>query len=550
MAEYGNGKLLFNHDNFVLHTGLSEREAAHIKLMQSLNEEGTIIAKQKDGSFAFSAYTFNNSYTAIELGSKTETVFVSGPAINGVPFFDLLKPQSKKQALEVLNMLSEAVEYAFNNKISLPNTGPLGTIVLEDGSLLILPYTIFNRSMLVGSDTEYSKFVGCFKNEALAEIDSWRFTLSVYAYFLLSEKLPFTNTDTSLRKIDYSDFNFIPLEWLIKFNDETENQNIDKILKIISNNLAVAAPETVKKSKRNKYAKPKSISLPSLKDFGKPEFLPLEENAQFNKQTKKLKFKRFLRKHSTAIKITSITVAILAIILCVTIFDKKDSATTKGKTPLEVVQMFYKAFDELNVESFNATVTKGTAESYEAMITNIFVTSRVRETYENDKVTYTTEQWLNVSEPWSRWVFGLTNVDIQNLTESEDGKTATAEASYYIVWTEAGNEVFCTKTTDNLQLVYKKDRWKINALESAQTEVFVDSNQFFKELQTIVANTEIVPTLQNNSAETKINFEATQALAIIRELKDDYEWLPTEEQAIDGNDSLIEKYKETMLFIR
>ena len=217
MTEIGEGILYISKEFIELDTGLSNREATTGRVFQNLRENGLII-KSKDGEIiGFDKYTFETNYLNFPVGRKSESVFVKGPGFSGIPLYNLFS-QDKKKAIQGINLLSLAVEYAKQNEISIPNIGPLGMIIGTDeneGQILILPPTIFEKSLSSRGDTEVSRYSGIFKKPSLKEIDSWRFTLSVYAYRIIADKNPFENLYTADRVLDYLDFNFIPLEALV-----------------------------------------------------------------------------------------------------------------------------------------------------------------------------------------------------------------------------------------------------------------------------------------------------------------------------------------------
>ena len=215
MIEYGNGLLFIGKDSLEIDTGLSEREATHGKVFQNINENGIIVKLKDDGTFDFENYAFSGNYLKIAKGRKTESVFVKGSGFSGRPLYELFSTD-KEKAIQGVNLLALAVEQAKQKEIFLPNNGPLGTIIGEgenENQILLLPFTIFEKSLYSRNDTEYSRFAGIFKKPSLSDIDSWRFTLSVYGYRLLSDCNPFDNLDSSERILDYLDFNFVQL-WL------------------------------------------------------------------------------------------------------------------------------------------------------------------------------------------------------------------------------------------------------------------------------------------------------------------------------------------------
>ncbi len=179
MADFGDELLFINNDSIVIDTGLSTREAAQAKLMQFLMEPGYIAAVSAHGAVSFEPYTFTESFEDIAKGRKNSSVFIRGPAYDGIPLtelldgdnatgsaqtsapdfatFDAARVEKARLAVEKICKITEA---SFEQEIKLPNNGPLGTIVGADGTILFLPPTIFNRALDSRGDSAYSLYEG------------------------------------------------------------------------------------------------------------------------------------------------------------------------------------------------------------------------------------------------------------------------------------------------------------------------------------------------------------------------------------------------------
>ena len=157
----------------------------------------------------------------------------------------------------------------------------------------------------------------------------------------------------------------------------------------------------------------------------------------------------------------------------------------------------------------------------------MYVTGRVRETYESEKATFTLAQWLNLTDPVRSYFFGVTLVDITLLEETESGKTYSVD--FYIVFNDPETNIYCFKENDVLELVFKKDRWKIASIQTVQENVDLDSLEFYNEIQTLADS---IPQ-EEKRHQGAILAEALQAK---------YEWIPSPEEAEEGYHEIIEKY--------
>lgn len=531
MKQYGNGILFISNDSLDIDTGLSEREATHAKVFQNIKENGIIITKKADGSFIFEDYLFMENYSKIADGRKNESVFVKGPSFSGVPLYDLFS-SDKTKAINAVNILSLAVEYAKQNNISLLNIGPLGTIIGEgnnENQILILPQEIFEKSLNARSDSVFSRYSGIYRKNSLSEIDSWRFTLATYAYRICTDKDAFPNLDSLNRALDYLDFNFVPPECLCILKDEAGNQiDTKNLFSSITNNLRIISTDAIKKSKRNKYAKYSTV--PVSIDFTnfKIEYLNYNENSSYIGLEKKIKSIRFFRNNNHIFKIAGIICAFLLFLGVSTLVDKKEKPSTLGLGPEEVVYMMYSGFDTLNIEIFGATIEKrSVGRDLENFISNMYVMGRVRETYESEKRTYTLPQWVNLTNPVGSYFFSVTDVKLTLIEDGENSKKYRAD--YNVIFNDPMFDIFGYVEHDDLELVFKKDRWLVSSITTYQEDMKIDASAFYEDVQEVI----------NSIPEKEKQF---QGVILTEILRPKYSWLPTPEMAELGYRELLEKY--------
>ena len=536
MAAYADELLFINSDSIVIDTGLSTREAAQAKLMQFLTEPGYKALLKDDGAVSFEPYTFTESYEDIAKGRKNSSVFISGPAYDGIPLMELLKGEDSADSeesfdaarIEKARLTVEKIciitEASFEQEIKLPNNGPLGTIVGADGSILFLPPSIFSRSLDSRGDTAYSFYEGCWKNTALAEKDCLRFTAAAYAYMVYSGKPPFTQKDSQLRAADFYDKNFMKLSWFCSFEKDGKQADFREIFSKIEQNLSCSAPEMAKKRKRGRNAKKKaiisSVAITSLPAFDKRIISDVTEVPSYTAQQKTLKRVRFLRKNGTILNICVVAFVVLCIVVAQRISEIRSRPSTIGKEPVEVVQMFYDGFDTLDTVLFDATRTNGAGDGISNVIATVFVTAKMRESYEGKQV-YTPSKWLNLKNPDKLDLYGLSKLEIEEEKEKAEDGVRYFLTHYYVLHTE-NNEMLVSEVNDELMLTYKKDRWLVSFFVSDDHEIHVDSDVFFEDLRSVApANSPY------------------KAADVIDTLSGKYKWLPTIEEANKGYEQLF-----------
>lgn len=561
---YGDGLLTVTPEGITIDTGLSAREAGTAKLSQHQTEQGVIIEVHEDRTVIYNTWSWTGSHEDIATGRKNYSVFVDGEAFDGKPLLTLMEeaeavsadgspasPSAREKLRATLNDLSTAVEDAAEKGVYLPDNGPFGTLVADDGRILLLPENVFIRALNSRSDREASKFAGCWKNTALQGIDSWRFTLACYAYRYLSGRNAFPQEDTQIRAADYFDKNFIPLEWYCTIKEaaidnagEAAVVDTAELFRIIRANLSKAAPiqedakqKKKKALKRSSVEQTNSMPMPELPFFTSRECENFALDGEYIKQQKKLKKTRFVRQNSLAIKWCSIGAIVLLFFVVTFIKDKLDVPTTIGMEPAEVLALFYDSFDQLDATHFDITHTDDSAETLSNFLTTMFVTSKMRQSYES-MGTYTVNQWLSNKDLTNSYIFGITHYEATPCGKEPpaDGKADitdefTWKVHYYIVFNNGNDEFSYIDQSDVITISWKKDRWLVTGQET------VSSIQYDEAAPTLLAE---VLALQPE----EYNLE-TQGVYLLSQLKDTYPWLPTEAEIAKGKQQLIDGWNAT-----
>ncbi len=516
-----------NESGITLHTGLSSRQFANAKMGQYVTESGLLVQKISDNKFSAEEFRFTNTKTTAK--NKSDEVVLTNESINGKTLLSIMEGDTQ-EALQTLDTLNAIIEWSFVNKIKIPNCGPEGTIVTENG-ILFLPFELFERSILAQNKETTSLFYGIWTNTALNEKDSWRFTLSTYAYKILSNQVPFTELNIEKRSEDYYDSNFIPLQFLVYVPSSVSqiiNHNLSitgsahlsiKPRKESKKNLSSRILETNKQSEENSIALPLQIANISIQKVDSQT--EQEKNSFITKTANQLKKKRFIRKHKTSIALLSLTAVFVAVIVGSIIQSNLTKPTTKGMTSIEVVQTFYNAINTLDNVQLDMCGKKSAVDSYSNMVSTVYVSGKIREAYERTIPHLPPAQWISTANPTSHFMFGITNLDIQNKKATSSsptiGDTALFTADFYLVASQGLDHYEVTKTTDTLTLEYGKKEWQIVSLNSNKNQIPVDSTQFIEDA---IITRELIK--EDSTIELH-----EQGILLTETLRETYPWLPT-----------------------
>lgn len=535
--------IVSNTTEVLLTMNISGREFAKAKLMQYLNAPGYTATWISDDSCVFNSWCFTGTE------EREGIIYMTGPSFTGVTLLTILTdPVYKDRRVNVFEKLRSAIEQSIESNITLPLSGPCATLVAEDGTLLFLPQEYIQRSVSFLHETDASSLYGCYHRPGLNHTDSLRFMLSVYAYQIITGRLPYPKKNEEERIDDYTDKNFIPVKY---WNPHVSTEFSD----LLSHNFSVAAEikRTNKKNKKQVQEEPteiKSKSLPSLESaIHETKALDYSENEQLSAQNrykfttahlKKIRFKRFFRNKGTLLKIIAAICAVVIIIIGSLINDSKNKPTTIGLSPYEVVELFYTSLNTLDVVLTSSTTKKSMDDGYKNMISNFYVMNKVRTAYDTSSQTLHPGQWLLINGNFAHWMFGVTQLQIDSIhadiyakhhkikrqpLQENKGAKESMSVSFYLVRHEGSEELVVTTCNDIVELEFYKNRWIIvNITSDDKVEVF-NANDF---------NSEYAELDSSLNVYEKANF-----------LSKKYYWIPTDieiKKSLEELQALYDQY--------
>jgi hypothetical protein len=167
-----------------------------------------------------------------------------------------------------------------------------------------------------------------------------------------------------------------------------------------------------------------------------------------------------------------IVIFVLSLFLRDMIRHRLELPSTMGMSPVEVVETYYRAFNDLDHVMMEACLSGRTGREDIDTVTGLFVISRLQQVYE-----------LNPSTGIA--VFGITDLSIRLL--SETGDQASLEADYTL-WlpgaepdwkpdTRPDGEPGLERSTavhnrDRLELVFKRGLWRITVIKRERLSGF------------------------------------------------------------------------------
>lgn len=336
-----------------------------------------------------------------------------------------LSSLKRSHALEIVRNIAIGLNSASSDFLNL-ETGifPLYRIfIVNDADVLLLPPDVGNILSLTLEPVERQKCVNHLIKPSAEKGYLLILEMAELLYYALSGYLPYADEDT--RRARYKEF---PVSDVNKVLDAGLDE---KTLGFISVSLGAKAQQMRDIMGNGSAEKALSWFIKNTEDLAwnlrteqrkvvKPKVKGSLAYIEYKEKTeKKAKFNNFMRIKGTAIIIS--VVVILAVILIAGDYIKNLLAppTTKDYDQEEIVAYVYRMQNELNAAELS-TCTKGTKMPQENEVTNLFVTTRVREAYEFKTVVVPADRWVAEGKPAiqeGQMVYGVSEYEIERLDD-------------------------------------------------------------------------------------------------------------------------------------
>ncbi|MBN2656190.1 MAG: hypothetical protein JXR86_03960 [Spirochaetales bacterium] len=196
----------------------------------------------------------------------------------------------------------------------------------------------------------------------------------------------------------------------------------------------------------------------------------LEEQKKEEARLRKMKTAFFLSKNRSILIGIGAVIMILALIVQAPLSKYLAEPVTAGMNQEEVVRLYYSSFRTLDMEALEDTITSRAGKEDINEISTIYVTTRVRTSYEGSTGLLDPEEWIASGMepvPPGTQVWGISGLDVRSLGND------IYEAEY-IKWTPAladnpeSTEPLMPlgeKRKDRIHLSFIKDTWVIDQIE-------------------------------------------------------------------------------------
>lgn len=451
--------------------------------------------------------------------------------------------QEKEEMFKAAFLVCAILTQAAKDEIEIPVIGAGGILVdLEAQCVLFLPPDLFKYSAASLSDAETTKYNTGWINPTLFGLPAICFERASIAYKMLTGCLPYASENATERNADILDRNFLPLELSVKGVDRQLAIEVNKALKLNSNEVAI--PGKKKQGKSNEDLTPipsfplKELLASKDKSFEKTSDAAFEEQAQsyLKAQKSKIKTQRTFRRNKAIIYTSLAGVLVLAISIFTGVKNARDNFTTKGLTSTQTIEAYFKGYNNLDTALMEALIKGRTPSEYVDTISRMYVVGKQRQAYGGHKGFLSPEKWLYfVDKPLNvqmAGIYGVSNVmidgklsdlnpsiykinqkpeaiEVENGITLENNSQSVHNVEYFFIRTEGENtDLIVQKVFETFTLTYVKDKWLITNIESDYSDTNYNSDAF---------KLDYFEALNANDGNVK---------AAVGALRNKYKWLP------------------------
>ncbi|MDR3283594.1 MAG: hypothetical protein LBS97_00245 [Treponema sp.] len=453
-------------------TGLTAAVFARSKGAEVLAETGVIVCP--DGKREI----WKPEGTAEQEG----TMVVYGPHFAGERLDVLLEESSRKdRALDALRYWLGAILSL--GEENLPVLWPAGALVAENGALFFAPERLHRLCLDAGDRDSFLQGAARWVNPSLQGFRGASFTAAALTYRIFAGFPPYQNGERGVLGQDMRENNYIPLSLAAAGLDAGIAAFIEKALDARGMGRREDSGHELEKL-RDLLQPPGAKAWDSFFSPlppGAEERIALERERFLKRKKQAVTVSRFVRRNRAVIAGIFAALFALGLVIFSIARSRQESPSTKGMTPFEVIQTYYEAIGNLDHARMEDCVVGKAGKGDIDLITNYYVLSRVRMSYEMNVSAIPAQAWLDeggTPVPRGIIVTGVTGLHIEELNSGLGDGEARFWASYWL-WLPSSVDSEETagiseqdpsgqlimpeghEITDELRLRLQKDEWRI-----------------------------------------------------------------------------------------
>jgi len=414
-------------------TGMSEHDAARSKLSQVIVAPALVI----DAEGAVTRWTAEGTYC----GSEGGNIAIWGPAFPGLTLLASTRSPDQKSAWANLHRVASTIKKAHivgaiddETLRSIATAGPEAIVCGTDGRVLVIPAELYLRALSSLGETvtaENRAFWVHPDANTLNAAWSFAFLAGTLAYRIVTGHVPFpipervsgedgTALEMIARNIGQGIFEPVELAcWNIK------KQAADSINALIS--ATVAASTDTLLAFGPDYA---ALFDPTKAGVKAPEEFIEKKRTAKRRRDATVDRESFIRRHKRSFAIGAVIALFVGLLAGIYFHDLSARPTTRGLAPERIIRGFYAAIARLDQETPSAYSARGVKEDFTDMLSSLFVTVKMRQTYERDDPLLSPQNLFRGQGVEGKTIFGISRLEIA--TQEETAREVRYAVSYYL----------------------------------------------------------------------------------------------------------------------
>lgn len=460
--------ITFGERSIFLNTQMDSALFSKTGSSKRIREEG-LLATRDGNDWRYSTWAFDESLDSAGGGdTPAKSVILRGT-------LNIEGPRTLRDALEGEGALDAAKAYisaaSYHYSDEMEGLGAGGVVISADCSTLLwLPKELYITPLLRGNLKDAAKEQGCYINRALSGEPSVRFTEAVVLYKAASHVLPFEETSEETRQLDIRDKSFVPLRFLCPTLSAKALDFTDQVFAPRGRG-SPAAPAA-----DDIFVSPAPVAA-SIED---------ERGAFVKRMRRKVRFVRWVRRHSAPITVSLVLFAAVLIIGLSLYSSSQEKRTTTGLDHTETAQMLFGAQNMLDVDSI-AGCTTNTLSGFSDSIASIYAMGRVGTMMDPNTGYFPPAVWFYVQNP-SHNIYGISQLELDGSPADEfflgprkreraaplveedgvplsEGEVRYVSADYFLWYSYSISRLSITKMRQRLTLLYHDGRWRVDGIE-------------------------------------------------------------------------------------
>ncbi|RKX76929.1 MAG: hypothetical protein DRP87_10600, partial [Spirochaetes bacterium] len=398
-------------------------------------------------------------------------IYVYGPYYSGKFLSEIINYPPEKALYYILILVRILVALSARSA-SLSKIYCNGVVFPDDGGTLILPVQLMERvADQISGEERFPVFLS-LNNPAFSGDKNLSFALGVILYRLLTGEYPFKGSTEEEVHFQMHEKEAIPPHLKSPGIKKEVSEFIMDALKKEEDKAVPLSEWSEKLERWIKEGFTETLSEQE-KDILQKKALEYEKKA-----TRILRFRTFLLRNKAKIVITAVILVVVGWFSSSIVKNALRPPLTAGKSPEEVIELFYNSINELNPQAMEDCVERGVAKELINEVTHLYVINRMRLAYEGQTGFIVADEWVKNGRPAlspETDVYGIANLSIV----SEDEGTFIAEYEKWLPVSE--NETIEAESPvksvglirkDRLYLRRKKDYWIIYRIENIDSRPY------------------------------------------------------------------------------